>query len=325
MSNSHVAEVYRRFAVREAHGESSVYEEWALCVADDPEMLARIGSLPARMRQPNLLFAAARFLGAPEDTWAALRPWLLDAWERVRGTVLTRSTQTNEAARCAVLLPVLSRLDGPLALLEVGASAGLCLYPDHYSYRYEVADHGTVALDPSGGPSAVRIPCRIDRSSVPERLPEVAWRAGVDLDPIDPADPDGRRWLRTLVWPGQDDRRRRLDAALDIAAAERAPILQGDLVEATTRMIDAVPAGMHVVVFYSSVLVYVDGARRERFVDEMRALEHVTWISNEGEHVLGRVAERLPRPSDGRTVLSVDEVPVAFVGPHGQSYEAIGP
>ena len=24
----------------------------------------------------------------------------------------------------------------PLALLEVGASAGLCLYPDRYAYRY---------------------------------------------------------------------------------------------------------------------------------------------------------------------------------------------
>ena len=38
-----------------------------------------------------------------------------------------------------MLLPVLAALPQPLALLEVGASAGLCLYPDRYAYRY--GDH----------------------------------------------------------------------------------------------------------------------------------------------------------------------------------------
>ena len=42
----------------------------------------------------------------------------------------TRATQTNEAGRCAILLPVLAALPQPLALLDVGASAGLCLYRD---------------------------------------------------------------------------------------------------------------------------------------------------------------------------------------------------
>jgi hypothetical protein len=47
--------------------------------------------------------------------------------------VSNRTTQTDEAGRCAVLLAGLAQ---PLALLEVGASAGLCLYPDRYAYRY---------------------------------------------------------------------------------------------------------------------------------------------------------------------------------------------
>jgi hypothetical protein len=48
--------------------------------------------------------------------------------------MLAQSTQTNEPGRCAALLPMLARLPEPLALLEVGASAGLCLLPDFYTY-----------------------------------------------------------------------------------------------------------------------------------------------------------------------------------------------
>ena len=39
--------------------------------------------------------------------------------------ILARRTQTNEPARCAVLLPALAQLPQPLALIEAGASAGL--------------------------------------------------------------------------------------------------------------------------------------------------------------------------------------------------------
>ncbi|MBT2501685.1 DUF2332 domain-containing protein [Curtobacterium sp. ISL-83] len=283
---------------------------------------ALIAPLPGMKKQPNLVFAAARFHGAPDGTYEEFRRWLLEHWDRVEPTIMTRATQTNEAARCAVLLPVLSRLDGPLALIEVGAAAGLCLYPDRYSYRYET-DGRTIALDPSDGPSTVTIPCQIDASSVPHRLPDVVWRAGVDLNPIAPDDPDSRAWLRTLVWPEQEERRRRLDAALALAAAESAHLIAGDLLDSITDLVTAAPAGAHVIVFHSAVLVYLDKAKRERFAALMRSLEHVTWVSNEGEAVLPRVAEQLPRSSSGGTVLAVNETPVAFVGPHGQSYESL--
>ena len=53
----------------------------------------------------------------------------------VEAVMLERRTQTNEPARCALLLPLLAALPQPLALLEVGASAGLCLLPDRYALR----------------------------------------------------------------------------------------------------------------------------------------------------------------------------------------------
>jgi len=45
--------------------------------------------------------------------------------DKLAATMLARRTQINEPARYATLLPVLALLPQPLALLEVGSSAGL--------------------------------------------------------------------------------------------------------------------------------------------------------------------------------------------------------
>src|SRR5699024_2025124 len=130
---------YRTFARVEASATSPVYTDSAQGVADDDAIIDLPLDLPQSKRQANLLFAAARHLDSATGTIAQLRAWLLEHWVSTRALMLARSTQTNEAGRCAVLLPELARLDGPLSLIEVGASAGLCLYPDRYSYRYRTA------------------------------------------------------------------------------------------------------------------------------------------------------------------------------------------
>ena len=50
------------------------------------------------------------------------------------------------ALLAGLLLPVLAQLPQPLALLEVGASAGLCLMLDSYGY-----DYGNRVLCPPAG------------------------------------------------------------------------------------------------------------------------------------------------------------------------------
>ena len=69
---------------------------------------------------------------------SGLRDALLGENGTIRATILSRSTQTNEAGRLATLTPAFATIavDQPLALVEVGASAGLCLYPDRYSYAW---------------------------------------------------------------------------------------------------------------------------------------------------------------------------------------------
>ena len=60
---------------------------------------------------------------------------------------------------------------------------------------------------------------------LPERVPEVAWRQGVDLNPLDVTDPDTAAWLTALVWGGHTDREERLQAALRVAAVDPPPVL----------------------------------------------------------------------------------------------------
>ena len=322
-----VRDYYRRFAELEAADTSPIYTEWAQGIAEDEALIDLLLGLPRPKRQANLLFAAARHLGAGNGSFAELRSWLLDHWEETRELMLARSTQTNEAGRCAVLLPALAAIDGPISLIEVGASAGLCLYPDRYSYEYR-SESGTVRLDPADGPSPAVLSCEFLGSKPPTRIPEVAWRAGIDLNPLDIADPDEREWLRSLVWPEHDARRERLSAAAGIVETDPPRLISGDLCDRIEPLIAEAPSDSQIVVFHSAVLAYLDAPRREEFAAIMRAHPEVVWLSNEGAGVLPETSAQLEARGvslEGRFVLSVNGIATALTGPHGQSYEELIP
>ena len=310
-----VAARYRRFADVEAAGVSPRYEELARAVSDDREVLAFLAALPVPKQQPNLLLAALQYLHGAVPDPRQLRSRVLEDADRLRETMLARATQTNEPARCAALLPLLSRFTQPLHLIEVGTSAGLCLYPDRYEYSY-----GGVRV---GGPSSVRIDCAVSGPvPVPAGVPTVATRTGIDLAPLDPADPDDRAWLRALVWPGQHDRLSRLDAALDLAAAGPAQMIAGHLLDELPAAVAAVEVRGTTVVFHTAVLPYLDPQEQAAFTALVAELP-VRWLSQEGIGVLPAVRDRLPaeeRPDAGRPaelVLALDGDPVARTAPHG--------
>ncbi|GAA4562114.1 DUF2332 domain-containing protein [Micromonospora coerulea] len=304
-----VAEVYTRFAAREAHGVSPAYERLALAVARDDELHALLRGLPPAKRQPNLLFAVVRLLGGPVEDPAAFHDYAVANWPAIGAEMRSRATQTNEAGRCAVLLPVLAALPQPLALLEVGASAGLCLYPDRYAYRY--GDHHVGSGEPV-------LDCVATGMAPPARLPQVVWRAGLDLNPLDVTDPADLAWLDALIWPEHTHRRARLRAAAAVAAAEPPLLVRGDLVDDLPALAARAPAGATLVVFHTSVLYQVPAPRREAFVEVVRRLPG-HWIANEDLDVLRHDA--LPEPPSGAShnVLALDGAPLAWTRGHGQA------
>jgi hypothetical protein len=308
-----LARGYRRFAEIEAAEVSPLYARFALAVAADERILRFLAGLPAGKRQPTLLFAAVQYLHGTAPDPDEFRRRVLDDADRVRSTMLARATQTNEPARCAALVPLLNAVPGPVALVEVGAAAGLCLYPDRYGY-----DYGGGRIGPDG---PLTITCRVSGNGpVPAAVPEIAARTGIDLNPLDITDPDVRAWLRALIWPGPGaaDRLSRLDAAAEVARREPARILAGDLVERLPDALDLVPDGATPVVVHTAVLLYLPRARRAQFVDLVRSLP-VRWIAQEGPDVLPDVTAALPEEhrGGGGFVLALDGRPVARTAPHG--------
>ncbi|WP_306368005.1 DUF2332 domain-containing protein [Nocardiopsis sp. CC223A] len=305
---------FTRFADHYEAGGAASYARIARELAADDDMVGLVATLPeGNKRQPNLLLGAVRFLDGPVDDWAGFKAWVVEHWEPVRKVVLERMTQTNEVRRCAALLPVLATLEGPLGLVEVGSSAGLCLYPDRYAYSYDGAD--------PIGDSPLVLECATSGGvPVPDRVVEVAWRAGVDLNPLDVADEQDVRWLECLIWPGTNEaaRRERLRAAAAlVAAAGPPPIVAGDLMEVVADLVSRVPAGVTPVVFHGAVLTYLSPARRERFAALMGELPG-HWVSYEGWPVLPAVAGARPPVATDLTI-AVDGRVVAWAGEHGQS------
>ncbi len=299
---------YRRFARLEARGRSPLYEQITASVADDAEVLAFLGSLPPAKRQPNLLLAAVRLLAGVQDSYRAFRAVLLDRRQEVAAIMRSRSTQTNEPARCAVLLPALARLPQPLALIEVGASAGLTLLPDVYGY-----DYAGRRIEPAD-PAAPILPCRPRGPvPVPAAVPEVAWRAGIDLNPLDVTDPEDVTWLSSLIWPGEGGRAERLSAAVAVARRRRPRIVAGDLIEELPGLAGQAPAEATLVIYHTSVLSYVEPARRATFADLVAELG-AAWLSSESRRVLPWLPDRWTAPEDGAHLIVRDGQDVLSLG-----------
>lgn len=300
---------YRAFAA-EARGRSPQYAELAMAAAGDPEVLAFLDALPPAKRQPNLLFAAACYLLGEPAGLAALGKLIRDRGGELAATMRSRRTQTNEPARCSTLLPAMVLLPQPLALIEVGASAGLTLLADRYSYDY--SGHRVTGADPQ----APELACEPHGPvPLPAQVPEVAWRAGLDLNPLDVTDSDDVRWLQCLLWPGERDRRERLDAAVETARRDPPKVYRGDLVTDTAALASQAPRGATLVIYHSAVLAYIGVPQRTRFASLVRELGAI-WLSNEAPGVVPGIAT--PHRGGGNFVLVQDGTrAIASTDSHG--------
>ncbi|MDH3538971.1 MAG: DUF2332 domain-containing protein, partial [Acidimicrobiia bacterium] len=262
-------------------------------------------AVPPGQIEMNMLLAAVQYLliGDPDQPLAAWYPslggarsagdllldfaqFVMDHRAEINDLLATRLVQTNEVARCAFLLPaynLVTEMTGlPIALIEVGTSAGLNQNVDRYGYRY-VSKSETIELGPDS-----RVHLTSDTGDkVPataRSIPSIAWRAGIDINAIDITDADQARWLRSLVWPDQVDRHRRLAAAIAIAEDFPPTVVAGDAFDKVPELVAAAPAAAAVVVQHSFVLNQFARADRERlfeFLDELAQARPIYRIGAE--------------------------------------------
>src|SRR5205085_663655 len=172
---------------------------------------------------------------------------------QIRHLISTRLVQTNEVQRSACLVPAFARVahqaqGRPLALVEIGASAGLNLLWDRYGYDYGDGRRYGEARSP------VRIACNVHgdrRPPIPALLPPVAWRVGLDLNPVDVCEPEAALWLQALVWPEHNRRAALLQRAMEVARRDPPTLIAGDALDLLPAMLPTVPHDMALCVVHT--------------------------------------------------------------------------
>jgi hypothetical protein len=272
-----VREVFRRQAEHFDALGSPVYARLAEHLAGDPEPArGLLGDEPPDFHDPLRLFGAVHSLvltGVAPDAlsgdWDDFAAALADHADAIRRRLAEQDVQTNEVQRCIALLPAfltIAREVGlPLELLELGPSAGLNLLVDRYRYRYAAG---------SWGPESARLELRAEErgGTVPANLLAtelvVRRRRGIDLAPVDATTDAGYLLLRSFLWPGLEDRVRRLDDAIATLRDEAVPpeLIRGDYVELLPALLAERPHDAVTVVFQTASTGYLppDAAARLR-------------------------------------------------------------
>jgi hypothetical protein len=192
---------------------------------------------------------------SPEALASAMAPGRTRFYDALRD----RAVQTNETTRAVTWLWPLRLLAEagerrPVALVDMGSSAGLNLIADELPAPW---------TDGNGAPLAI------------EPRPPVSLRLGFDISPLDVRSDDAATWLRACVWPSDTWRLDRLEQGITRfrASAARAdgPRLEACALPDAPARVAVLPPDVLVVCMQTIVRDYLSDADRERYERGMHA------------------------------------------------------
>jgi hypothetical protein len=244
---------------------------------------------------------------------AALLPWL------------DGPPQTNEAGRSAGLmtglLHVASRFGPAMDLLEIGSSAGLNLLIDRYAF-----DLGGLRRGPADSPVLIAPEWR--GPPPPDAAVTIGSVQGVDIAPVDVADPAEAERLAAYVWVDATDRLQRIERGIAMIRAHGVSLAQGEAAEwVEARLAEPQAPGTTRVLMHSVVWQYLPPASQSRIREAMEAAgrsatqeRRLAWVMMEPNRDLHRHEVRVQTwPGDRPMEL------VALTHAHGAWVEALPP
>lgn len=273
MTLQKTAQDFTRFV--DSCATSPLYARLSRGIADDDALLALAARARPGQPVPNMLFAAVHFLllnGATHplaafypsvggtddsDSLSAFRDFCKKQDGEIGKLLETRRVQTNEVRRCTALMPAFGQLGKTLNVIEIGASAGLNLLWDKYAYDY---GNGRKI-----GNGSLTLTCEMrGNAPLPEEMPTVTGRMGIDLNPVDVTDSEAIVWLRALIWPEHAERMERLTQAIEIVKRDPPELRAGDALELLPQAMADAPDAAALVVYHSFTVNQLSGEMRQR-------------------------------------------------------------
>ena len=197
-----------------------------------------------------------------DDIWPLARA-LLEREPNTAAAFIRSAPQTNETRRSIALLAAFlhfaQQWQGEIDLLEIGASAGLNMNWDLYTYKtksWTWGAEGPVQID-------------TDWNGPPPPLADinVRTRAACDLNPLDISDETQRLQLKSYIWPDQPERLARFDGAVALARETGVHVERADAAPWLAQKLNARAADAATIVYHSVFLQYPPREAREAIVD----------------------------------------------------------
>jgi len=284
---------FKVFAETECRGSSKLYEFLSLEIAEDKEILELATYAREGQPIPNLLLGAVHYLllqgkdhnlrefypsitekpGDAADSYVYFRDFCKQYTDEIIPVLENKLVQTNEVRRCAYLFPVFvyiyDIIKKPLAIIEIGTSAGLQLLWDKYSYAY-----GTSEIYGKKD-SKVHITSKIRGDNFPDlqkEVPLVASRIGIDLHTIDLTKDEDRLWLNALIWPEHNERRSLFNEAAVHVKENPITLIEGDGVDLIPELIKDISRDNAVCLFHTHVANQMSPEVKERLLEQVKSI-----------------------------------------------------
>lgn len=283
---------FKIFAKEECEKSSPLYEYLSYKIAEDDDLITLASNIPLGQPVPNLFFASIQYLLMStqhplKDYYASFstepkclelsfpyfKQFVLSNEKALLQLFHSKLVQTNEVRRCAYLYPMMTEIyathQKPLALIEIGASAGLQLAMDFYNYEYNGKDfikNSDCDVMIQSENIGIPLPYSIYTK------PNIQKRIGLDLNPINVNDPEQLKWLQALIWPEHENRSQLLLTSAKVVNKLNIELIKGDAMANIETICQSIDPTSQIVIYHTHVANQIPKQVKLEFIETLKKI-----------------------------------------------------